>query len=88
MFSNLTLKAAQVDDGGALQATAELTVAGIIRLRNVRVVKSRTGLFVAMPSQKIGEDRIENFEMLSSQDQKALSDFVLKEYARKFSKIP
>ncbi len=68
-----------------LRAIVSLTMGGLVRLNNIRVVKGKTGLFVAMPSQKGFNNEPEamrepHFKMVTKEDQKELNDYVLKNY--------
>jgi stage V sporulation protein G len=43
-------------DEGSLRATASANLNGVFAIRNIKVMEGKNGLFVSMPSFKVGDD--------------------------------
>lgn len=63
-----------------LVALAEITIDNIYTVRNIRIIDSIKGLFVAMPSYKIDDGYVEIFSIIDYEKKNDICNQVLAEY--------
>ena len=67
-------------DGGRMKAVASVTFDGEFVVHDIKVVEGESGLFVAMPSKKVGETYKDVAHPLSSEFRKKISDAIFEKY--------
>lgn len=63
-----------------IKAVASITIDNDFVVKDIRVVEGKNGLFVSMPSKKIGEKYVDISHPITSQSRSALFDAILNEY--------
>ena len=78
---NITdIRLRMMTDGGRMKAVASVTFDGEFVVHDIKVVEGDNGLFVAMPSKKVGESYKDIAHPLSTECRKAISDAIFEKY--------
>lgn len=70
----------QLENAGNVKALANVVINGEIAVNGVKVVEGKDGLFVAMPSKKIGGEYVDVAHTITSEASKQLNDAVVSTY--------
>lgn len=71
----------KVGDDGKMKAVASITFDGEFVVHDIKVIEGQNGLFIAMPSKKMGEGDFRDIaHPLTSETRNQLKDVVLKAY--------
>ncbi|WP_418792278.1 SpoVG family protein [Phosphitispora sp. TUW77] len=65
-----------------IRAFASVTIDDALVVHDIKVVEGKNGLFVAMPSKKVGEKYIDISHPITGQSRSALFDAVLSKYSQ------
>ena len=68
------------DDGSPMKAIASVTFDDVFVVHDIKIVDGDNGLFVAMPSKKVGESYKDVAHPLTSEFRKTLSDAIFRKY--------
>lgn len=70
-----------IDKGEKMKAVASVTFDGDFVVHDIKVIDGQNGLFIAMPSKKVGEDNYKDIaHPLSSETRNQLKDVILEAY--------
>lgn len=64
------------------KAVASVTIDDALVVHDIKVIEGKNGLFVAMPSKKVGDRFVDISHPITSNSRLALFDAVLNEYRR------
>lgn len=64
------------------KALASVTIDDALVVHDIKVIEGKNGLFVAMPSKKVGDRFVDISHPITSHSRLALFDAVLNEYRR------
>lgn len=70
--------------GNKCRALADLIIAERYRLRGVQVMDGINGIFISMPSRKVGDKYVDVFDALSKEERESIKTMVMAAY--KFGK--
>lgn len=71
----------KVGDDGKMKAVASITFDGEFVVHDIKVIEGQNGLFIAMPSKKMGEGDFRDIaHPLTSETRNQLKEVVLKAY--------
>lgn len=68
------------DNKGRLMAIANLIVEDCFVIKNIRLIEGKKGLFVSMPSNKIGDKYIETCHPICQEARKKIEGSVIEAY--------
>jgi len=72
----------KVSSDGKLKAVASITFDGEFVVHDIKVIDGQNGLFVAMPSKKVGETEYKDIaHPLQSETRNKIKDAILEAYA-------
>ncbi len=70
-----------IDKSEKMKAVASVTFDGDFVVHDIKVIDGQNGLFIAMPSKKVGEDNYKDIaHPLSSETRNQLKDVILEAY--------
>ncbi|MBR4150321.1 MAG: septation regulator SpoVG [Firmicutes bacterium] len=67
-------------EGSRMKAVASVTFDDVFVVHDIKIVDGDNGLFVAMPSKKVGESYKDVAHPLTSEFRKTLSDAIFRKY--------
>lgn len=70
----------QLENAGNVKALANVVINGEIAVNGIKVVEGKDGLFVAMPSKKIGGEYVDVAHTITSEASKQFNDAVVSTY--------
>lgn len=70
----------RIDDEGKMKAVASITFDGEFVIHDIKIVDGKNGMFVAMPSKKIGQNFKDIAHPLSQETRVKICDAILKRY--------
>ena len=70
---------------GNLKGIASVVIEEQFAIRDIRIVDGKNGLFLSMPSRKVGEDYVDICFPITNECRQKLSDVVVKAYEEKLS---
>jgi stage V sporulation protein G len=71
------------DEGGAIRATASLTIDSAFAVHGIKVIDGSKGQFVSMPSYKSGENYKDIFHAVTAEARQQMNDAVMAAYEQK-----
>ncbi len=74
----------RMDDEGKMKAVASITFDGEFVVHDIKIVKGLNGLFVAMPSKKIGEKYKDVAHPLLPETREKISQAIFRKYEETF----
>ena len=80
MENNYEVRVYKQEDKGTLKAFASVTINGAFAVNDLKVVEGKNGLFVSMPSKKVGEDYKDIFHPITKEARDELLEAVLEAY--------
>lgn len=73
----------RVGDDGKLKAVASITFDGQFVVHDIKVIEGQNGLFIAMPSKKMGEGDFRDIaHPLTSETRNEIKDMILDAYEK------
>ncbi len=66
----------------SIRAFASITIDNEFVVKDIKVVEGKNGLFVAMPSKKVGDKYVDISHPITTQSRSVLFDAVLNEYSQ------
>lgn len=66
----------------SIKAFASITIDNEFVVKDIKVVEGKNGLFVAMPSKKVGDKYVDISHPITTQSRSTLFDAVLNEYSQ------
>lgn len=71
----------KIGDDSKMKAVASITIAGEFVVHDIKVIEGQNGLFIAMPSKKMGEGDFRDIaHPLKSETRNQLKELILKAY--------
>lgn len=70
----------RIDDEGKMKAVASVTFDGEFVIHDIKIVDGKNGMFIAMPSKKIGQGYKDIAHPLSQETRKKISDAIFEKY--------
>ena len=78
---NITeVKVKKLDRPDSLKALASITIDDVFVVNSIKIIDGRNGLFVAMPSKKIGEKYMDISHPITAEWRQRINTAVLSEY--------
>ena len=78
----------RMDDEGKMKAVASVTFDGEFVVHDIKIVKGSNGLFVAMPSKKIGDRYKDVAHPLLPQTREKIANAVFQKYEESLAEAP
>jgi len=75
----------KMDDGGKMKAVASVTFDGEFVVHDIKIVKGLNGLFVAMPSKKIGDKYKDVAHPLLPETREKIAKAIFRKYEESFA---
>jgi len=69
-----------MENGGKMKAVASITIDDEFVVHDIKIVEGDNGLFIAMPSKKIGEEYKDIAHPLNMQTRTKIADTILAKY--------